>query len=79
MLIENLDETGKNPEKEVSIICVPTLLFPHFFPCVNVAINYNGSLSPVAFGRDGALAQAQATLLWCMVNQMGCQWEAGGM
>lgn len=32
MLIENLDETGKNLEKEVSIICVPTLLFPHFFP-----------------------------------------------
>lgn len=79
MLIENLGKAGKSPEKKVSIICVPTLLSPQFFFFVNVAINYHGSLSPVAFSRDGALAQTEATLLWCMVNQMGCQWEAEGM
>ena len=78
MLIENLGKTEKSPEKKVSIICVPTLLSPHFF-FVNVAINYHGSLSPVAFSRDGVLAQTEATLLWYMVNQMGCQWEAEGM
>lgn len=63
-LIVNFDKTGKSPEKKVSIICIPTLLSPlFFFFGVNVAINYDGSLSPVALSRDGVLAQTEATLL----------------
>lgn len=31
MLIENLGKSGKSPEKEVTIMCLPSLFFPHLF------------------------------------------------